>query len=59
VRRSQVNGGNLVVLLHFALLLELINGAAIFAAAQGSGRKAGDFALDPLGLAKVRHTHTH
>eukprot|EP00612_Vaucheria_litorea_P008747 CAMPEP_0171476848 /NCGR_PEP_ID=MMETSP0946-20130122/3838_1 /TAXON_ID=109269 /ORGANISM="Vaucheria litorea, Strain CCMP2940" /LENGTH=229 /DNA_ID=CAMNT_0012007195 /DNA_START=76 /DNA_END=765 /DNA_ORIENTATION=- len=49
---AMVAGGNMVVMLHFALLLELINGAAIFAAAKGSGRKAGDFSVDPLGLSK-------
>jgi len=49
---AMVAGGNMVVLFHFALLLELINGAAIFAAAQGSGREPGNFALDPLGLSK-------
>jgi hypothetical protein len=43
----------MTVLLHAALFLELIGGAAIFAAARGSGRKAGNFAIDPLGLKKV------
>jgi hypothetical protein len=51
--KTQVSGGNMTVLLHAALFLELIGGAAIFAAARGSGRQAGNFAIDPLGLKKV------
>lgn len=47
---AMVAGGNMTVLVHAALVLELIGGAAIFGAAQGSGRKAGDFYVDPLGL---------
>ena len=44
----------MTVLVHAALVLELIGGAAVFGAAQGSGRKAGDFYVDPLGLKNVR-----
>jgi light-harvesting complex I chlorophyll a/b binding protein 1 len=33
-------------------LFELINGAALYDQAKGSGRKAGEFNFDPLGLGK-------
>jgi hypothetical protein len=36
--------------------LELANGAAIFDQAKGSGRVAGDFSFDPLGLGKDART---
>jgi hypothetical protein len=49
----------MTVLLHAALFLELIGGAAIFAAARGSGRQAGSFSIDPLGLKKVTSVHKH
>jgi hypothetical protein len=49
---AMVTAGPLVVMLHAVLVLELIGGAAIFEAAKGSGRAAGDFGLDPFGLAK-------
>ncbi|CAM9439991.1 unnamed protein product [Choristocarpus tenellus] len=45
-----VASGNMGVLLLAVFLLEMIGGAAIFGAAEGSGRVAGDFGLDPFKL---------
>jgi len=49
---DMVASGNMLVLLHFVMVLELVSGAAIFDAAKGSGRKAGYFGFDPLGFGK-------
>mmetsp|Transcript_18085 Transcript_18085/g.27274 ORF Transcript_18085/g.27274 Transcript_18085/m.27274 type:complete len:222 (-) Transcript_18085:356-1021(-) len=43
-----VANGSMGVMLFFVSLLELLSAVAIVQAANGSGREAGDFALDPL-----------
>jgi hypothetical protein len=49
---AAVSNGSLGFLLNIVSFLELINGAAIFDQAKGSGRKSGEFNFDPLGLGK-------
>lgn len=48
---AMVASGNMGFMLLCVFVLELINSIAIYQAANGSGRKAGEFALDPFGLA--------
>jgi len=49
---AAVANGSMGFLLLCAFVLELAGGAAIFDQAKGSGRQAGDFSFDPLGLGK-------
>jgi light-harvesting complex I chlorophyll a/b binding protein 1 len=42
----------LSVLLFLVSFFEIINGAAIYDASKGSGRKPGEFNFDPLGFSK-------
>mmetsp|Transcript_18831 Transcript_18831/g.17047 ORF Transcript_18831/g.17047 Transcript_18831/m.17047 type:complete len:225 (+) Transcript_18831:65-739(+) len=47
-----VKNGSMGFLLFVVSILELINGAAIYDQAKGSGREPGQFLFDPLGLGK-------
>lgn len=47
-----VDNGSMAVLLNIVAVLELLNGAAIYDQARGSGRQPGEFGFDPLGFGK-------
>lgn len=49
---ASIANGSLGVLLNIISFCELINGAAIYDQAKGSGRQPGEFNFDPLGFAK-------
>lgn len=49
---AAVSNGTMGFMLFVVGLLELVNGAALFDQAKGSGRKPGDFSFDPLGFSK-------
>jgi Chlorophyll A-B binding protein len=52
---SAVSNGSLWLLLFTAGILEVASAAAIVDQAKGSGRRAGDFGFDPLGLSRDKY----
>jgi len=49
---DMVASGNMGFLLLVGFGLELMSGVALYEAAKGSGREAGDYAFDPMGFGK-------